>query len=122
MSPYIGVTEQLIREAFEQAEREHAILFIDEADSFLFTRENAGRSWELSQVNELLTNMENFNGMFIAATNFKEIIDSAALRRFSIKIKFDYLSAHGNQIFLLLPEDKFCLESRLMNLSRKSTT
>ena len=99
LSPYIGVTEQLICEAFEQAEREQAILFIDEADSFLFTRENAGRSWELSQVNELLTNMENFSGIFIAATNFKETIDSAALRRFSIKMKFNYLSAQGNLIF-----------------------
>jgi SpoVK/Ycf46/Vps4 family AAA+-type ATPase len=99
LSPYIGVTEKLISEAFEQAEREQAILFIDEADSFLFTRENAGRSWELSQVNELLTNMENFTGIFIAATNYKETIDSAAIRRFSIKIKFDYLSTEGNLIF-----------------------
>jgi AAA+ superfamily predicted ATPase len=99
LSPYIGVTEKLIREAFEQAEREQAILFIDEADSFLFTRENAGRSWELSQVNELLTNMENFTGIFIAATNYKETIDSAAMRRFNIKMKFDYLSAEGNLIF-----------------------
>jgi SpoVK/Ycf46/Vps4 family AAA+-type ATPase len=99
LSPYIGVTEQLISEAFEQAEREQAILFIDEADSFLFTRENAGRSWELSQVNELLTNMENFTGIFIAATNYKETIDNAAMRRFSIKMNFDYLSAEGNLIF-----------------------
>jgi SpoVK/Ycf46/Vps4 family AAA+-type ATPase len=99
LSPYIGVTEQLICEAFEQAEREQAILFIDEADSFLFTRENAGRSWELSQVNELLTNMENFTGIFIAATNYKESIDSAAMRRFSIKMKFDYLTAQGNLVF-----------------------
>ena len=43
--------------------------------------------------------MENFTGIFIAATNHKETIDSAAMRRFSIKMKFDYLSAQGNLIF-----------------------
>jgi len=99
ISPYIGETENNIRNAFEEAEREQSILFLDEVDSFLFTRENAQRSWELSQVNELLTGMENFRGIFIAATNYKNIIDHAAIRRFSIKLKFDYLNEKGNLIF-----------------------
>ncbi len=43
--------------------------------------------------------MENFPGIFFAATNIKEIIDHAALRRFSIKLKFDYLNECGNMIF-----------------------
>lgn len=48
-------------------------------------------SREVSQVNEMLTQMEHFNGVFIASTNFMTAIDSAALRRFDLKIRFDYL-------------------------------
>jgi SpoVK/Ycf46/Vps4 family AAA+-type ATPase len=75
LSPWVGMTERHIRDVFEEAEDEMAILFIDEIDSMLFSRDFAGKSWELSQVNELLTAMENFRGIFFAATNIKEIID-----------------------------------------------
>ncbi len=95
LSPYVGVTEQAIRQAFEQAEQEQAMLFFDEIDSLLFSRTNANRSWEVSQVNELLAGVEQFNGVFIAATNHKELLDNAAIRRFSHKIRFDYLTPEG---------------------------
>jgi len=95
LSCYVGETEKLIRNAFEEAEKDKAILFIDEADSFLGTREHAAHSWEISFVNEFLTNMETFRGMLICATNFKYIVDSAAIRRFNIKLEFDYLKPEG---------------------------
>ena len=69
------------------------ILVIDEADSFLRDRTGATRSWEVTQVNELLTQMEAFDGLFIASTNLIETLDAAALRRFDFKLKFDYLRA-----------------------------
>lgn len=99
ISCWVGETEKLIHRAFAEAEKDKAVLFIDEADSFLGSRENAVRSWEISQVNELLTNMETFKGMLICATNFKQIVDSAAIRRFNIKLEFDYLKPEGNIIF-----------------------
>lgn len=99
LSMWVGQSEKLIRESFKEAEHDKAVLFIDEADTFLGSRENAARSWEISQVNEFLTNMENFKGMLICATNFKTILDSAAIRRFNIKLKFDYLKSDGNMIF-----------------------
>lgn len=99
LSPYIGMTERLIREAFEEAQDNQSILFLDEIDSLLFGRGNANRSWEMSQVNELLNGMENFNGILMAATNFKHAVDQAAIRRFSIKLEFDYLTPEGNLIF-----------------------
>lgn len=99
LSMWLGETEKLIKSAFHEAEKDKAILFIDEADSFLGNREGAVRSWEISQVNELLTNMETFKGMLICATNFKQIVDSAAIRRFNIKLEFDYLKPEGNIIF-----------------------
>ena len=64
---------------------------MDEADSFLQERGGADHSWEVTQVNELLTQMENFKGIFIAATNFNNNLDSASHRRFALKIKLNYL-------------------------------
>ena len=92
ISKWLGETESKLCEMFEEASRDDAILLLDEADSFLQDRRNAERSWELTQVNELLTQMENFNGVFICATNFMEHLDKAAMRRFSFKLKFDYLN------------------------------
>ncbi len=96
---YLGGTEKLIREAFEEAARENAVLFIDEADSFLQDRGAARRSWEVTQVNELLQQMERFRGILICATNFKARFDSAAMRRFSLKLQFDYLDPDGREFF-----------------------
>ena len=67
------------------------MLLIDEVDSFLQDRREAKRSWETTQVNEMLTQMEAFEGIFIASTNLLHGLDAAALRRFDMKVKFDYL-------------------------------
>lgn len=91
LSMFVGGTEQLIAEAFEQAQADDAVLLIDEVDSFLQDRREAKRSWETTQVNEMLTQMEAFEGIFIASTNLLHGLDAAALRRFDMKVKFDYL-------------------------------
>jgi SpoVK/Ycf46/Vps4 family AAA+-type ATPase len=89
---YVGEAEKNIALAFKEAKREGAVLQIDEADSFLQARENAQRSWEVTQVNELLTQMENFEGVFIASTNFMDNFDSAAMRRFDMKLELKPLT------------------------------
>ena len=99
LSMYVGGTERNIKEAFAQAEAEHAILFLDEIDGLLQNRERAQRSWEVTQVNELLYQMENFNGILIGATNFAVNLDPATLRRFTFKIGFDYLDIEGKKLF-----------------------
>jgi AAA+ superfamily predicted ATPase len=85
---YVGETEKHLREMFQQASEDGAVLLLDEADSFLFDRSTAQRSWERSQVNELLQCMERFDGFFIAATNLFGALDRAALRRFTFKLEF----------------------------------
>ncbi|NLG19274.1 MAG: ATP-binding protein [Fibrobacter sp.] len=105
---FIGETEKLIRGAFEEAENEKAILFIDEADSFLGAREGATHSWEISQVNEFLTDMESFSGMLVCSTNFKEILDTASIRRFMVKLHFDYLTCEGSEHFYNLLLSPLC--------------
>src|SRR5699024_6401590 len=93
LSPYVGEAEKNIAAAFRQAQRDGAVLQIDEVDSFVQSRQNAVRSWEVSQVNEMLTQMEAFNGIFIASTNLMDNMDAAAMRRFDVKLEFKALAA-----------------------------
>jgi len=65
---------------------------LDEVDTFLFSRDGAERSWERSQVNEMLTQIERFEGLMVVSTNLMNVLDPAALRRFDLKLKFDYLT------------------------------
>lgn len=92
LNPYVGGTEQNIAQAFEQAKADNALLVLDEVDTFLFSRDGAERSWERSQVNEMLTQIERFEGLMVVSTNLIEVLDPAALRRFDLKLKFDYLT------------------------------
>ncbi len=91
MSMYVGQNEKNIALAFHQATNDGALLLIDEVDGFLQDRKGAQRGWEVSLVNEMLAQMESFPGVFIASTNLMEGLDSAALRRFDLKVKFDFL-------------------------------
>jgi SpoVK/Ycf46/Vps4 family AAA+-type ATPase len=87
----VGKTEHNIAKMFREANKERAILMLDEADSFLRDRKGAKRSWEVTQVNELLTQMESYEGIFICSTNLMNDLDEASIRRFDFKIKLDYL-------------------------------
>jgi transitional endoplasmic reticulum ATPase len=92
LSKWVGEMEKNLAQAFYEAEQENAILLLDEVDSLLTDRRQAQRSWEVSQVNEFLTQMECFSGIMIATTNRFEHLDQAALRRFDFKLHFDYLN------------------------------
>lgn len=91
-SCWVGETERLIAEAFREAEEQRAFLIFDEADSLLHDRGRARASWEVSQVNEMLTWMESHTLPFCCTTNLAERLDPASLRRFVFDIRFDYLS------------------------------
>jgi transitional endoplasmic reticulum ATPase len=100
LSKWVGESEKLIAQAFAEASADDAVLLIDEADSFLRDRREARQSWEITQVNELLVQMEAFDGLFFAATNLMEGLDQAAFRRFSLKLRFDPLD--DEQRFVML--------------------
>ncbi len=105
LDKYIGQTEKRIAAMFEQALDEDAVLLLDEADSFLSDRSGAERKWEVTQTNELLTQLECFEGMFFATTNHMEKLDPACLRRFTHKVEFSYLNP--DQSFNLFAQE-FC--------------
>lgn len=93
MSKYVGETEQNMAAMFREAELEKAVLLLDEADSFLQDRRGAQRTYEVTEVNEMLQGMERYAGIFICTTNLLESLDQAALRRFTFKLKFMPLTA-----------------------------
>ena len=88
LSKWVGDSEKNIAAMFAEAEGEEALLFLDEADSFLRDRSTAQASWEVTRVNELLQHMERFPGIFVVATNLFKNLDTAALRRFTFKMEF----------------------------------
>ena len=88
LSKYVGETERNLAEMFARAEREQAVLLLDEADSFLQERRGAQRHHEVTEVNEMLQGMERFRGVFICTTNLFDQLDAAALRRFAFKLEF----------------------------------
>lgn len=106
---HVGESEQNIAAAFEQARRDNAVLLIDEVDSFLTAREECRQSWEISCVNEMLSQIEHFDGIFITTTNRFDVLDAAALRRFDLKIRFNFMC--DNQAIALL--NLYCKQLKL---------
>ena len=92
MSKWVGQTEQRIAAAFQEAREQELFLVFDEAESLLSDRRFAQRSWEVTQVNEMLTWMESHPLPFACTTNYQEHMDPATLRRFDFKIAFDFLA------------------------------
>lgn len=92
LSKWIGQTERNLARAFEEARQENGFLIIDEAEGFLWSRAGADKSWEVTMVNELLVQMETHPLPFACTTNHLDRIDSAALRRFAFKVKFDFMT------------------------------
>ncbi len=72
LSMWVGGSEKNIAQMFAEARQQEALLVLDEADSFLADRRDARHSWEVTQVNELLTQMEAFNGIFICCGQHSE--------------------------------------------------
>lgn len=91
-SCWVGASEKNIARAFKEAKKKSAVLVFDEVDSFLQDRNSTTKSWEISEVNEMLIQMEKFDGIFIATTNLMDGLDKAALRRFDLKLEFKALN------------------------------
>lgn len=89
--PFVGLTEKAIADVFRKAREQETFLVFDEADSLLSDRRNARQSWQVSQVNEMLTWMECHPMPFACTTNLETQLDPASLRRFTFKCRLGYL-------------------------------
>jgi SpoVK/Ycf46/Vps4 family AAA+-type ATPase len=102
VSKFVGETEQQMAAMFREAQAEKAVLLLDEADSFLQDRRGAHRTYEVTEVNEMLQGMERYDGIFICTTNLMDSIDQAALRRFTFKIHFKPLTASQRETMFVV--------------------
>src|ERR1035441_289754 len=87
-SMYLGESEKAIAAAFEEAADLRAFLILDEVDSLLRDRGTAHNSWEVTQVNEMLTWIERHSQPFACTTNAPDSLDPAMARRILFKVRF----------------------------------
>jgi ATPase family protein associated with various cellular activities (AAA)/winged helix domain-containing protein len=93
INKYIGETEKNLRRVFDAAEKSGAILFFDEADALFGTRTEVRDSHDRYaniEVNYLLQRMEDYSGLAILATNRKQALDQAFLRRLRFVVDFPF--------------------------------
>ncbi len=95
LSKWVGETEQNISNIFKEAAKEHSILLVDEADSFLHNRGDSVNHFEDSKVNSFLIEIERYPGILFCSTNLPDILDKAVDRRFNFKVGFKALTQEG---------------------------
>lgn len=114
VSSRIGETSQNIKMIFDKASRERSVLFLDELDQIGKSRgsddKDVGEMRRL--VNTLLQLIDYYpdNALLICATNHAEIIDTALLRRFQLKIRYElpsdeFLDRYYDHMLTQFPED-----------------
>ncbi len=91
VSKWVGETEKNIEAAFREAEACHAILFFDEADTLFGKRgeiQQGSDRYAALEVGFLLQRVESFGGLAVLASNLRDEIDPAFIRRFHVLLHF----------------------------------
>jgi hypothetical protein len=118
ISKYIGETEKNLRRVFDAADDGGAILFFDEADALFGKRSEVKDSHDRYaniEINYLLQRIESYRGLAILATNWREALDSAFLRRLRFVVKFPFPEPSDRQriwrgAFAAAPRDELDYE------------
>jgi SpoVK/Ycf46/Vps4 family AAA+-type ATPase len=121
VSSRIGETSQNIKMIFDKAARERSVLFLDELDQIGKARgsddKDVGEMRRL--VNTLIQLIDYYpeNALLLCATNHAEIIDTAIIRRFQLKIKYEmpsqeFLDSFYDSLLVKFPEDLRDIERR----------
>lgn len=88
LSKFVGETEKRLAAVFAEARKNGDVVLLDEADSFLTTREQAVRAWEATMTNVLLQEIERFRGVVVLTTNRDAVLDPALERRLAARVSF----------------------------------
>lgn len=100
VSKYIGETEKNLSRIFQEAEHADAILFFDEADALFGKRSevrDAHDRYANIEINYLLQQMDNYEGIAILATNLRQNLDEAFLRRLHVAVEFPVPSSEDRR-------------------------
>ena len=93
VSKYIGETEKNLRQVFDAAEEGGTILFFDEADALFGKRSEVKDSHDRYaniEINYLLQRIESYRGLAVLATNMRNALDTAFLRRLRFVVNFPF--------------------------------
>jgi SpoVK/Ycf46/Vps4 family AAA+-type ATPase len=96
VSKYVGETEKNLSRVFAEAEDANAIIFFDEADALFGKRgevKEAQDRWANMEVNYLLQRVEEYAGVVILASNLRQNIDDAFMRRIHVIVEFPFPEA-----------------------------
>jgi hypothetical protein len=109
VNKYVGETEKNLRRIFRAAEKSGTILFFDEADALFGKRTDVRDSHDRYaniEVNYLLQLMENYSGLAILATNRRQSLDRAFLRRLRFVVDFPFPNMESRRRILqrIFPE------------------
>lgn len=121
ISSRIGETSQNVKMIFDKASRERSVLFLDELDQIGKARDSDDKDvGEMRRlVNTLIQLIDYYpqNALLLCATNHSEIIDTALLRRFQLKIKYqmpanDFLDTFYDNLLNKFPKDLIDIERK----------
>lgn len=89
---YIGETEKRLEEIFTYAQKSNVILFFDEADAIFGKRTEVKETkdrYANTEVSYILQRIEQYDGIILLATNFRNNIDEAFMRRMKYVVEFE---------------------------------
>jgi SpoVK/Ycf46/Vps4 family AAA+-type ATPase len=89
---WFGESERNVARMFSQCDPASEILFLDEADTLLTSREADSNRVNIAVAAEFLRRVETFEGVFVCATNHSARLDAALMRRFAFRLEFDPLT------------------------------
>ncbi len=90
-SKWVGETEKNLGRLFDEAETSNAVILIDECDALFSKRgevKEARDRWANLEANYLLQRIEEYSGVVVLTTNFRQNIDEAFLRRIHAIVEF----------------------------------
>ena len=93
VSKWVGETEKNLQQVFAEAEDANAVMFFDEAEAFFAKRgevKGAQDRWAMMETDYLLQRIEGYTGAVILATNLRQQIDEAFLRRIHVVVEFPF--------------------------------
>jgi AAA+ superfamily predicted ATPase len=96
VSKYVGETEKNLSQVFAEAQDANAIIFFDEADALFGKRgevREAQDRWANMEINYLLQRVEEYAGVVILASNLRQNIDDAFMRRIHVTVEFPFPDA-----------------------------
>ena len=91
VSKYIGETEKNLEQIFTAADTTRVVLLFDEADALFGKRtvsSDVHDRYAHSEISYLLQKLEKYSGIAILATNLRQNIDSAFVRRIHFVVDF----------------------------------